>query len=261
MSLESLLNTFTWTRFSKKIMQRIMQPRNVGFFTEEQAYDRGIRLVAIKEGSIKDGNELALYWLVDKEDGVIIDAKFKATGQSILIGASDIACDLIVGKNYDQARRMSTDLIEKEAQDKHDKESFPKETYPHLNLILSAIEKAAEQCMDIPFAINYETPVPNDLSVIDGEGYPGWKDLPLRKKLEVIEEVLDKDIRPYIALDNGGVTVLNLIQDKELVIAYQGSCTSCYSSIGTTLSYIQQVIRAKVDPNLTVVPNLDGLDL
>jgi NifU-like protein len=56
-------------------------------------------------------------------------------------------------------------------------------------------------------------------------------------------------------LDAGGVTVVNLINDKELLISYQGACTSCYSSIGATLSYIQQVIRAKIHPDITVVPD------
>ena len=72
----------------------------------------------------------------------------------------------------------------------------------------------------------------------------------------VIEEVLDRDIRPYIALDGGGVELLNLLQDKEVIIAYQGTCTSCFASAGTTLSYIQQVLRAHVHPELDVVPNL-----
>ena len=64
-------------------------------------------------------------------------------------------------------------------------------------------------------------------------------------------------MRPYIALDAGGVEVINLLEDKEVIIAYQGSCTSCYSAIGTTLSYIQQVLRAKVHPSLVVVPDID----
>ena len=79
----------------------------------------------------------------------------------------------------------------------------------------------------------------------------------LARCFSLIEEVLDRDVRPYIALDAGGIVVLNLIHDTELVIAYQGSCTSCYSSIGTTLSYIQQVMRAKIHPDLVVVPDID----
>lgn len=68
-------------------------------------------------------------------------------------------------------------------------------------------------------------------------------------------------MRPYIALDAGGIEVINLIEDKQVIIAYQGSCTSCYSSIGTTLSYIQQTLRAKVHPDLVVIPDMDFQNL
>ena len=68
--------------------------------------------------------------------------------------------------------------------------------------------------------------------------------------------ILDKDVRPYTELDAGGVELLNLIEDKEVIIAYQGTCTSCHSATGATLSYIQQVLKAKVHPDIFVTPNL-----
>lgn len=219
-----------------------------------------MRLAEGTQGSTADGNVVTLYWLVDKDDGIIVDARFQAYGQSALIGAAEAACELLIGKNYDQARRVSAELIDKQLRDKSEIPAFPKETHPHLNLILEAIDKAAALCTDIPFADTYvSAPVPamNLADVVPG-GYPGWRELPLKKKISVIEQVLDQDVRPYIALDAGGVSVLNLIDDRELIIAYQGSCTSCYSSVGTTLSYIQQVLRAKVSSDLVVVPDLSS---
>lgn len=257
MGLEALTTPFPWSRYSKKLAAKIDNPRCAGLFTREEAEARDMRFVEATEGSVEDGNAVRLYWLVDKDDGIIVDAKFQVYGQSALIGAAEAACDLLVGKNYDQARRISADLIDKQLRDRSDTPAFPKETYPHLNLVLGAIDSAAEQCTDIPFADTYVAPpVPSDIGEVIPGGYPGWLDLPLKKKIAVIEQVLDQDIRPYIALDAGGVSVLNLINDKELVIAYQGTCTSCYSSVGTTLSYIQQVLRAKVHPDITVVPDL-----
>ncbi len=258
MSIHSLTTSFPWTRYSKKLIAKIEHPRCVGWFTKEEAEARLMRLAEGKEGSVKDGNAVHLYWLVDKDDGIIVDAKFQVYGQSALIGAAEAACDLLVGKNYDQARRISADLIDKQLRDKSDTPAFPKETYPHLNLVLEAIDSAAEQCMDIPFADTYAAPpMPTNMGEVIPGGYPGWKELTLKKKIAVIEQVLDQDLRPYIALDGGGVSVLNLINDKELVIAYQGSCTSCYSSIGTTLSYIQQVLRAKVSSDIVVIPDIN----
>jgi len=258
MGLTALTMSFPWARYSKKLASKIENPRSAGWFTSQDAEERQVRLAVGKDGNAADGNAIYLYWLVDKDDGIIIDAKFQVFGQSVLIGAAEAACELLVGKNYDQARRISADLIDKQVRDRSDTPAFPKETYLHLNIVLEAIDNAAEQCMDIPFADTYVAPpVPAEIGEVIPGGYPGWKELTLKKKIAVIEQVLDQDIRPYIALDAGGVTILNLINDRELVIGYQGACTSCYSSIGTTLSYIQQVLRAKVHPDITVIPDIE----
>lgn len=258
MGLKTLTTSFPWNRYSKKLTAKIDNPRCVGFFSKEESEARNMRLVESTEGRIEDGNAIRFYWLVDKEDGIIVDAKFQVFGQSALIGAAEAACDLLVGKNYDQAKRISADLIDKQLRDRSEEPAFPKETFPHLNLVLSAIDAAADQCTDIPFADTYVAPpVPTDMGEVREGGYPDWDKLTLKKKLAVIEQVLDQDIRPYIALDAGGVSVLNLLNDREVIIAYQGTCTSCYSSVGTTLSYIQQILKAKVHPDITVVPDLN----
>lgn len=259
MGLNALTTPFPWARYSKKLIAKIDKLRCAGFFTQEESDARDMRLVTATAGRIEDGNMIRFYWLVDKDDGVIVDAKFQAFGQSALLGAAEIACELLVGKNYDQAQRISTTLIDQQVQDRADTSAFPKETTPHLNLVLEAIDAAAEQCTDLPLASTYVAPpMPLEMGEVLEGGYPGWEELSLEKKILVIEEVLNHDVRPYIALDAGGVEVLNLINGKELIIAYQGSCTSCYSSIGTTLSYIQQVLRAKVHPTLVVVPHLEN---
>ncbi len=256
--LEALTTPFPWARYSKKLISRIDNPRNAGIFTKEESEARNMRLAQGTEGKIEEGNCVRIYWLVDKDDGIIVDAKFQVLGQSALIGAAEAVCEIVIGKNYDQAKRVSTDLIDRHLRDRSDEPAFPKETYPHLNLVLGAIDAASQQCLDIPFADTYVAPpVPAGIGEVVEGGYPGWADLPLKKKIAVIEQVLDSDVRPYIALDAGGVEVLNLLEDKEVVIAYQGNCTSCYSAIGTTLSYIQQVLRAKVHPSLTVVPDMN----
>lgn len=256
MGLNALITPFPWNRYSKKLAAKIDKPQHVGFLTKEEAEARDLRLVLGKEGAIEEGNIIQLYWLVDKDDGIIVDARFQVFGQSVLMGGGEIVCELVIGKNYDQARRISADLIDKQVRDKSEVSAFPRETYPHLNLILGALDMAADQCLDIPLSTSYVAPpMPLDIGEVREGGYPGWQELSLKQKLGVIEEVLNNEIRPYIALDGGGVEVLNLV-DNQVIISYQGACTSCYSSIGTTLSYIQQMIRAKVHPELNVTPEL-----
>lgn len=256
MPLLTFTSSFPWTRYSKKLMAKLDRLRYLGFFTKEESEARDLRLATAFSGKIQDGNALQLYWLVDKDDGIIVDAKFQAFGQSALLGASEIACELMIGKNYDQARRISADLIDKQVRDRTEIAAFPVETAPHLNLVLEAIEQAAEQCDDLPLPSAYiALPAPIDIGEVLEGGYPGWETLSDLQKIAIIEETLTRDIRPYIALDAGGVEVVSL-NGNELFIAYQGSCTSCYSSMGTTLSYIQQTLRAKVHPSILVTPKL-----
>jgi NifU-like protein len=257
MSLKTLTQPFPWTRYSKKLIAKIEKPRCAGSFSKEQSEERCMRLVEGKEGKLEDGNLVLLFWLVDPDDGIIVDAKFQAYGQSALIGAAEIASELVIGKNYDQAKRIGADLIDKQVRDRTDEEAFPPETSPHLNLVVGAIEKAAESCLDIPLAMGYTAPpAPLDIGEVLEGGYPGWEELSLAQKISLIETVLDRDVRPYIELDAGGVQLLDLVGDREVQIAYSGSCTSCFSATGTTLSYIQQVLRAKLHPGLIVVPDL-----
>lgn len=248
-----------WSRYSRKLKAEIDKPRNAGTFDPETTASRGVRLVEGVDGSIEDGNEVHFYWLVDLEDGVIVDAKFQVLGQTALIGAAEVACDIVIGKNYDQAQRMSADLIDKQVRDKPEQAAFPPETFSHLNLVISAIIDAAEQCQDIPVPEGYVAPpMPADQAgLFEGNGYPGWDDLSHEQKLAVIEQVMNDHIRPYIALDAGGVDIVSLSDKRELTVAYKGSCTSCYSSVGATLSAIQQILRAKVHAEIVVIPDFD----
>jgi NifU-like protein len=259
MSLQTLTRSFPWSRYSKKLKSKIEKPRCVGFFTKEQSEERSMYFVKGQEGSFEEGNLVCLYWIVDPDDGIIVDARFQTYGQSALIGAAEVACELLVGKNYDQARRIGADLIDKQVRDRSDEPAFPNETFPHINLVLGAIDNAAEQCIHLPLPAAYVAPpAPMDIGEVLEGGYPGWETLSYKQKLILIEEVIARDIRPYIELDAGGINVLDLINDKEVLIAYQGSCTSCFSATGTTLSYIQQVLRGKVHPSLVVVPDLSN---
>jgi NifU-like protein len=257
MALTQLIEPFTWHKYSKKLSSRLGVLRYAGAFEEEASKARGMHLAIGVAGEVNEGNAVRIHWLVDPEDGVIVDARFTAFGQTALLAAADISCELCMGKNYDQARRVTSELIDKQVRDRGDQVAFPKETQPHVLLVVEALADAAAQCEGLPLASTYVAiPLPAGTAAPEGEGYPGWLELTLQQKIAVIEQILDADVRPYIALDAGGVNVLNLIENRQLIISYSGSCTSCYASVGTTLSYIQQVMRAKVHPSITVIPDL-----
>jgi NifU-like protein len=247
MSLARLIQPSPWEKYTKKLRDKIDRPRFAGFF--HPGDERGMRLVRGQEGM------LCFYWLVDDSDGVIADAKFQAYGPPLLLAAGEIASELVLRKNYDQASRITADLLDQQCRDKKDSQVFPKEAFSYLNQAISAIDRAVTKCLDIPFAASHDvTPIEYDFGQTPG-GIPGWEGFPPEQKRKIIEEVIDKEIRPYVELDAGGVSVVDL-KDSEVWIAYEGSCTSCHSSTGSTLSAIQKILQARVFPGLTVVPQL-----
>ncbi len=252
------LDSFPWERYAPRLRDYIMKPQCMGLFTNERAEAQDLRLAYGEEGSLEEGNIAALFFLVDPSDGSVVDAKFQVFGQSALLGACEALCRLSIGKNYDQVRRFTADFVEHELGAKPGENAFPIETAAHLNLALGALEQAMESCMDIPLPETYVTPMAREVEVLEG-GYPGFAEMSLKKKLALIEEVIAQEIRPYIELDAGGVEVLNLINDREVIIAYQGACTSCFSATGATLSYIQQTLQARVHPDLVVIPDMGAL--
>ncbi|MBX9924376.1 MAG: NifU family protein [Rhabdochlamydiaceae bacterium] len=244
-----------WTRFSRKLIDKIERLRSIGGFSLEDAKMRGMRLAVGEYIRKEAGIHIKLYWLVDELDGIIADAKFHAVGPPSLLGAAEIACEFFMRKNYDQVRRIGAELLDKQVRDKKEQEAFPKEEYASLNAILEAAEMASLQCMDIPLSDSY-VPTPMQSPMGDGESrpYPNWEELTPKQQVTVIEEVIATDIRPYIELDAGGIEIVSLT-GKDLVIAYKGNCTTCYSSIGSTLQAIQQILSAKIHPEIRVIPD------
>ncbi len=230
-----------WDHYSKKIRDILHHPQYEGKLFAKEGFFLAIGTEKILE------QEITLYWLVDEEDGVIADVKFEVFGSTLLTVTLEAASALTLRKNYDQASRISAGLLEGYLS------PFPKEGAPYLNATLSAIDNAVKQCQHIPFGSEYEV-TPIAFEEKEEVTLPHWQELSLQDKLVVLEEVISKEIRPYIELDAGGVEVVDILNDWEVVIAYQGACTSCYSAMGSTLGAIQEILKKRIHFQIFVTP-------
>lgn len=70
--------------------------------------------------------------------------------------------------------------------------------------------------------------------------------------LKLINEILDKRVRPALAGDGGGLEVLDLT-DNTLTIRYQGACGTCPSAIQGTLVAIENLLKREVDQSIEVI--------
>lgn len=253
---EKLTEPFTWEKYSKRARQKISFARCNGSFCEEDATSRNLRYVHSTAGDMKKGAQIALHVLVDREDGIFVDMRYEVFGPSVLVAALEGCVDLVVGKNYDQAKRLKRELIDKHLRDEAENQALPIEADPYINLVLSCLETICSQCTDIALAQEaLVTPIPEHL--LDDSGIdPLWPDRSQEEKLAIVKHVMERDVQPYVEMDEGGVSVLRLEHGHHVVIAYSGNCDGCYSSTGATLSSIQSILRAKVHPSIEVIPEL-----
>ena len=70
--------------------------------------------------------------------------------------------------------------------------------------------------------------------------------------LKLINEILDKRVRPALAGDGGGLEVLALTNNT-LTIRYQGACGTCPSAIQGTLVAIENLLKREVDQSIEVI--------
>lgn len=257
MSKKDFFSLTLWDRYSKKMQGRLETLRAAGFFTTEIANDSDLHLASgFKE---YEEQKLSFYFLVDKTEGIISDAKFQAYGDAALLALADITTTYVIGKTYAQVERTSKGLLIKQFAEEKESFTLPEELEDHLQLILDALKEACFQCHNIPLEVH--SPLVRSPEGKEPSQYPDFLTLNKKEQLSIVEEVLNSEVRPYVALDEGGVEVLDLVNGHELMIAYKGSCTSCYSSIGSTLSAIQGILQEKIHSSLKVVPNMDNLEL
>lgn len=218
---------------------------SAGILTEEESQLKKMRLLKSTKGSIN------LYILIDEEDRTIVDCKYQAVVNSLTLGSLELTISALLGKTYEQARRITPESLFKTMSE--DKEMrIPFSTMQEsLQLICDAFHEALHSITEM---VELVTPLPSESG--ESQEYPGWLSLDKETKIAVIEEVFNKEIRPYVALDEGGVQIVDIVNDNELLIAYQGACTSCYSSIGSTLSAIQQIVQDKIHKTLRVIPKV-----
>lgn len=87
--------------YSEKVMDHFANPRNVG---EIENAD-GIGEV----GNAKCGDIMRMYIKVD--NGIITDCKFKTFGCGAAVATSSIATELIIGKNLDEALKVTNKAV------------------------------------------------------------------------------------------------------------------------------------------------------
>lgn len=77
-------------------------------------------------------------------------------------------------------------------------------------------------------------------------------DLPREEWAKKIESILDEKVRPTLASDGGGLTILKIEEDK-VFINYEGACRGCASAATGTLNFIRHTLSTSLNHEIEVI--------
>ena len=95
--------------YSSQVIDHYENPRNVGSFSKDDT-DVGTGMV----GAPACGDVMKLQIKVDKETGLITDAKFKTYGCGSAIASSSLVTEWVKGKTLDEAGALKNSTIAEE---------------------------------------------------------------------------------------------------------------------------------------------------
>jgi NifU-like protein len=72
------------------------------------------------------------------------------------------------------------------------------------------------------------------------------------QKMKLIEEIIEREIRPRLRRDGGDIELVDIEGDK-VTIAFRGMCVGCTSAAFTRQDFIQARLREFVTPEIEVV--------
>jgi len=266
--------------YTDKVKEHFLNPHNVGEVEDPDG--------EAEVGSLACGDALKLTFKLD-ENKRIKEAKFKTFGCASAIASSSALTEIIKGMTLEEALKVSNqdiaDYLGGLPQEKMHcsvlgKQALVKaiENYKGAP-VLEAGAKIICECFgvtdkDIERAIRE-----NNLTTVEevtnytkaGGGcgncqeaiqqiLDGMKsEIPAPKKpkltnlqkIRLIEETIDREIRPSLRNDGGDIDLIDVVGDR-VIVATRGACATCKAAGITLKNFVEYRLKELVSPDLTV---------
>ena len=266
--------------YTDKVKEHFLNPKNAG---EVEDAD-GVAEV----GSMACGDALKLTFKTDGE-GKIEDAKFQTFGCASAIASSSALTEMIKGKTIEEAEKISNQDIadylgglpkEKMHCSVLGQQALEKAIANYRGETIQ--EKEGEivcECFGITDREIEKAIRENNLSTLEevtnytkaGGGCENCHDairemiaeiraeekpvvrpqLSNIKKMKMIDETIDNEIRPSLKQDGGDIELVDVIGNRVLV-KLQGSCAMCKASQQTLKNFVEAKLKEMVWPELVV---------
>jgi NifU-like protein len=268
--------------YTDKVRDHFINPRNVGVIDEPD----GIGEV----GSLACGDALKLTFKLG-DDQRIHDARFQTFGCASAIASSSALTEMIKGLTLEEAAKVTNDdiaqflgglpkekmhcsVMGRDALEKaiahFEGQTVPKkegeivcECFGITDLeIKRAVQeshlKTVEDVTDYVKAGggcgNCHDRIGEIIAEVRGEpvaAKPEPKRLTNVQKIRLIEETLDREIKPALNQDGGDIELVDFDQNT-VFVQLRGTCSTCAASQVTLKSYVETKLKELVSPDLVV---------
>lgn len=235
-----------WDMYSERMHEDIQSFEHAGFCGDKEY------------GGVKLGVSYGMSIELSEDGKIVSDFLYGVKGPTFMIAMLESLSRMVIGSKVNLLFGVSVDRI-LEGMRVYDVVDIYKEVEvsEYVNFLMPYVEDIVESFMDLiknSGISYYETPEGLKDFSVEGEGVRGFLELTKEGKVGCIEDVIEKDIRPYVELDEGGVRVKDITKSGVVLIEYEGSCTTCHAASSTTLSAIRSILKAKVHESIEVLP-------
>jgi len=265
--------------YSETVKEHYKNPKNVGSIENPSAIGEA--------GALACGDALKLYLKI--ENDIVVDAKFQTFGCGSAVASSSMLTEMIIGKPLEEVKKITNkDIIEKlgglppekthcsvmgrEALEdalnnyygyKIGEKATDKIICNCFSVTESTIKEAVEhgaktvkEITDLTYAGGACGRCKNNIQyIIDsmlGVQKQDNKELtPVQFAIKV-NSVLETEVAPDLALDNGGIELID-IKGKDVYIKLKGTCSSCPNSTATMKGFVEKKLREKIDSDINVI--------
>jgi NifU-like protein len=266
--------------YTDKVKEHFLNPRNVG----EIENPDGVAEV----GSLACGDALKLTFKLD-ENKKIKEAKFKTFGCASAIASSSALTEIIKGMTVEEALKVTNQDIAKYLGGLPDekmhcsvmgKQALEKaiENYKGVPAAQTGAKIICE-CFGVTDKEIEQAIRENNLSSVEevtnytkaGGGCGGCHDeiqkiidrvksepksdskqkLTNIQKIRLIEETLEREIRPSLKHDGGDIELIDVIGNR-VIVATRGACATCKASDITLKNFVEHRLRELVSPDLVI---------
>lgn len=242
--------------YSDKLRQAAANPLHRGALFPEDAAEKGMALVEAKSGNLK------IYWLVIPGEDRIYSAKFFTYGGVESIAIGETLCAMTRGLTIKEAESVTGKDVERALRDEAETPSAQDDKISAFGAVDDIIKSAAEAypaakavAMASAAARDSGAGAPSPDWATLTEKQKNWLSLSREEQIKKVESALDERVRDFLRFEGGDVAVLDVVDGKKVIVQYQGSCGSCASSTGATLSMLEQTLRMELFDELVVIPN------